>query len=357
MPVIISGIQQIGIGIPHVEEAWAWYRKAFGMDIPVFDEAAEANLMLPYTGGKPHQRRAVLALNTQGGGGMEIWQYTSRTPQGPDSRPLLGDLGIGVCKIKSADVASAFDALQAKGIAAVDSKPLQTPDKRSCFYLEDPYQNLFQVVSSNSWFKRNSLATGGVLGCIIGVTDIERSLPLYQEILGYDQVLSDETGSFEDFASLPGGTEEFRRVLLTHSQPRQGKFSKMLGASEIELIQVLSRKPKKVFEGRFWGDLGYIHLCFDIHGMYELKALCESKGFPFTVDSSHSLGKEFDMGEASGHFSYIEDPDGTLIEFVEAHKIPIAKKWGWYLDLRKRKPEKPLPNWMLRALSLNRVKE
>ena len=356
MSVIISGIQQIGIGIPQVEEAWAWYRKAFGMDIPVFDEAAEANLMLPYTGGKPHQRRAVLALNTQGGGGMEIWQYTSRTPQGPAKRPLLGDLGINVCKIKAPKIPEAYTALKSKGIQLLDPSPTQGPDKRLCFYVEDPYQNLFQVVFSNNWFKRNKLPTGGVLGCQIGVSDIDRSLPFYRDILGYDKIVCDDTGTFEDYEHLPGGKETFRRVLLTHSKPREGKFSRMLGNSEIELIQVLSRKPDKIFEGRFWGDLGYIHLCFDIHGMYELKALCEEKGHPFTVDSSHSLGKEFDMGEASGHFSYVEDPDGTLIEFVEAHKIPIAKKLGWYLDLRKRQPEKPLPDWMLRALSLNRVR-
>ncbi len=77
----IAGIQQIGIGIPDVHEAFDWYRIHFGMDIPIFEEAAEANLMLPYTGGKPHQRHAILAINMAGGGGFEIWQYTSRVPQ------------------------------------------------------------------------------------------------------------------------------------------------------------------------------------------------------------------------------------------------------------------------------------
>ena len=46
------------------------------------------------------------------------------------------------------------------------------------------------------------------------------------------------------------------------------------------------------------------------------------------------------MGEAAGHFAYIEDPDGTLIEFVETLKIPIIKKLGWYINLEKRAPEK-----------------
>ena len=36
MSKIISGIQQIGIGIPNVHEAWKWYRQNFGMDISCF---------------------------------------------------------------------------------------------------------------------------------------------------------------------------------------------------------------------------------------------------------------------------------------------------------------------------------
>ncbi len=65
----------------------------------------------------------------------------------------------------------------------------------------------------------------------------------------------------------------------------------------------------------------------------------------------------FDMGEAAGHFSYVEDPDGTLIEFVESHKLPVSKKLGWYINLRKRNPEKPLANWIVKAMKYNRIKD
>ena len=61
------------------------------------------------------------------------------------------------------------------------------------------------------------------------------------------------------------------------------------------------------------------------------------------------------MGDASGLFSYIEDDDGTLIEFVETQKIPIFKKLGWSYNLKKHNPEKPLPDWMIKALKFNRV--
>jgi len=141
------------------------------------------------------------------------------------------------------------------------------------------------------------------------------------------------------------------------SKAPRGFLSRIFGPSEIELIQGLDRKPVKIFNNRYWGDLGFIHLCYDIQGMNLLREECCEKGFPFTVDSDiHPEGDSFDMGEAAGHFAYIEDPDGTLIEFVETHKIPIIKKLGWYINLRKRNPLKPLPNWILKALKYSKVK-
>ena len=88
--------------------------------------------------------------------------------------------------------------------------------------------------------------------------------------------------------------------------------------------------------------------------MNKLRKECEEKGFPFTVDSARDMDT-FDMGEAAGSFSYIQAPEGTLIEFVETHKIPLLKRLGWSLDLTKRKPG-PLPRWMFSLFSLMRVK-
>ena len=103
--------------------------------------------------------------------------------------------------------------------------------------------------------------------------------------------------------------------------------------------------------------VGFIHLCFDIRGMDDLRQYCDEKGFPFTVDTMKSIdGRSFDMGEAAGHFAYAEDPDGTLIEFVETHKVPILKKFGWYLSLMKRDPDKSLPMIVFRFLRFSKVK-
>jgi catechol 2,3-dioxygenase-like lactoylglutathione lyase family enzyme len=354
---IISGIQQIGIGVSNCHEAWNWYREHFGMDIKIFEESAVAELMYSYTGGKPRKRHAALTMNLQGGGGFEIWQYVDRIPDAPANEIQAGDLGIYITKIKTRNVKAAYENFKNKNL--ILNEISLGPDGKEHFFIKDPYNNIFQVVEGTSWFipERKKL-TGAAFGAIIGVSDIENARKVYSGILGYDTVIYDKTGVFEDLKCLPGGDKTFRRVLLMHSRPRLGSFSRLLGSSVMELIQVTDRRPEQIFKNRYWGDLGFIHLCYDIKGMDALRTECESKGFAFTVDSTHTLKTDtFDMGEAAGHFAYIEDPDSTLIEFVETDKIPIMKKFGWYLDLRKRDPSKPLPNWILKTLKYSRINE
>jgi len=349
---IISGIQQIGIGVPNVHEGFAWYRKNFGMDIPVFEEAAEANLMLPYTGGKPHKRHAILAINLKGGGGFEIWQYTSRTPQPSAFKLQLGDIGMFCAKMKTDNIEKCRTMLlQSKPGVITDI--CTTPYGKKHFYVTDLYGNLFEVIEDDYWFSKGPSNTGGPIGVVIGVSDVVKAKRFYGNVLGYNKVLFEETGVFRDYEGIAGANEICTRVVLTHQEPRKGPFARLFGNSYIELVQTHNYMGKKIFENRFWGDLGFIHLCFDIKNMHALKTACENEGHPFTVDG----GAGFEMGEAAGHFTYIEDPDGTLIEFVETKKIPVLKKLGWYLDLKKRDPEKPLPDWMLKSMRFNRVKD
>ena len=345
--VIISGIQQIGIGNNDVYRTWDWYRKNLSMDVPIFDEAAEAALMLPYTGGEPRSRHAILALNMLGGAGAEIWQYTTREGQASEQELKYGDLGINVAVYKSKNIEKSHKHLSKDSPC---SPILEYVDDRRSFYSKDLDGNLIRLVESDDWFQGGQSHCGGVYGAAIGVSDMDESMRFYKEILGYDQVLDEKKIKLHAF--LPGDNNaSYHSVILTHSNQRSGAFSPLLGRSEIELVQCLDREPVQIFKDRMWGDLGYIHLCFDINGMAALRSKCRSNGCPFTVDSG-----DFDMGEAAGQFAYIEDPDGTLIEFVETHRVPILKKIGWYLNLRKRHPEKPLPRWMLKAMGLNRKK-
>ena len=348
----INGIQQLGVGVPNLQEGFKWYRSYFGMDIKMFEEAALAELMLPHTESKPRERHAILALNMQGGGGFEIWQHTGKTPEPQKFEVQIGDLGICIGKLKSADIHKTyrqFNTWNIEILSPIDKDPAGNEH----FYVKDLYNNVWEIAYDSYVYQKEKSVTGGVYGVVIGVKDIDESLKVYRDILNYDTVVYDEKGKFSDWAGVPGCENTYRRVLLRHSEVRNGSFSPIFGSTCIELVQVIDREPRDIFEGRIWGDPGFIHLCFDINGMDELREEVKTKGFPFTVDSAKA-GETFDMGEAAGSFAYIQAPEGTLIEFVETHKIPLIKKIGWYLDLRKR-GEKPLPKYMFKLFGLMRV--
>jgi len=347
---VICGLQQVGIGVKSADETWKWYRENFGFDIPIVADEGVAERMLPYTGGKPQPRYAVLAIHLQGGGGLEIWEPCGRELNYPKDQPKLGDLGIFIAKIKTRDLQATYDTFSRKGF-----RMLSTPSTFAGiphFYMQDPWNNLLEIVEdSYVMIPSKTFATGGAIGVVLGVSDMDRSIAFYGKLLGYDRVVADETDVFEDMKALPGGDRRIRRVLLARTQPFAGPLSELMGPSRIELVQAVEEKPVKIYQGRYWGDPGFIHLCFDVRNMDAVQAECEALGHSFVCDS----GVDFDMGDANGHFTYIEDPDGTLIEFVETFRIPVVKKIGFYIDFKKRDDRKPLPRWMIRALRFLRV--
>jgi catechol 2,3-dioxygenase-like lactoylglutathione lyase family enzyme len=350
--VQINGIQQVGIGVENASEAWAWYRKAFKMDVPIFQDSAEAKLMTRYTAGKVESRHAILAMNMQGGGGFEIWQYTSKTPQASRNKLQWTDLGILAVKIRCKDSQKTYDHLQSIG-ADILNMPSKNPTGDQHFYVKDPYGNIFELVENKSWFSQNKDLTGGVLGVVMGVSAIDKVLPIYQNHFQQSDILADSSQVWDDFKSLGVLGQAFRRVILEGSSEPSGAVGKLLCQTQIELIETDHPSRNIIFADRNWGDLGFIHLCFDVNEMSALKANLKAVGIEFTVDSE----SEFDMGKAAGRFAYIEDPDGTLIEMVETFKIPIMEKIGWYLNLRNRKKHATLPSFLLKILALNRVKD
>ena len=347
---IICGIQQVGIGVSNFVEAWKWYYDNFGFEIKIVDDEGVAERMLPYTGGKPQPRRSGIAVNIRGGGGFEIWE--------PKGRPLnylkepvkLGDLGIIIAKVKTHDIEAAYNTYINKGLDVI-SEILTAPTGQKHFFMKDPYGNLFQLEKDDYVFIDEKKLTGGANGVILGVSNIDRSLPFYTQLLDYDKVVFDQTGVFEDLQALEGGKNKLRRVILERSKPIEGPLSRIMGTSHLELIQGIdNHQGKKLYEGRYWGDPGFIHLCFDVRHMEAVKAQAESMGHPFVCDS----GADFGMGDANGHFTYVEDPDGTLIEFVETFKIPIAKNFGLFLNLANKDDHKPLG--ILKLLRFAKVK-
>lgn len=296
----VGGIQQIGIGVEDAAHAFEHYKKDFGFNVKIFDDAATASLMKQYTGGDAHSRRAILTLNENGGGGLEIWQFTNRkASNAKEFGP--GDLGI-----------------IALGVDGISSN--NTPWKR------DDYGNLFKINSAEK--------TSGIKEVFVGVKSLEKSTPFYQTLLK-DATVSNGNLEYK-------GRDYATQSLFT-ANPSNTAFSKILGPFTVTLVE--SPEGQHYFKDRFWGDKGFIHLCLDVENMDGLKSTCDAANIPFSVDSKGN----FDMGDTGGRFAYVEDPDGTLIELVEVLKFPISKKPRIQIPLHW-KILKPLPKFLLKIL-------
>ena len=167
---VITGIQQIGVGNPDVQKAWNWARRV-GSDLKLFDSADEAQLMTRYTGGEVHRRHAIFALNLQGGGGLELWQFTSRGSNKPDFKPLPGDTGIMTARIKCKSIESAEKFLRKNGVNLVGG--LRTaPDGSNWLAFDDPFGNVYQVSECGEWFLDKGHRMVGVCVAMIGVSNM-----------------------------------------------------------------------------------------------------------------------------------------------------------------------------------------
>lgn len=347
---VICGIQQVGIGVEDLMAAWKWYNKHLNIQIPMVDDEGVAERMLPYTGGKPQPRHAILAISQRGGGGFEIWQPQGRKVVYPKEPLRLGDLGINICKVKAKDINIAFNYFTDNEITILSDISV-SPLGLEHFYIQDPWGNIFEIEKDDYCFIDVEQHTGGSNGVVIGVSDMEKSIKFYKELLDYDIVAFDKTDVFADFGDLNGRKCKIRRVELKRSKPVCGPLSDLMGNSHLELVQNLDIEPHKTLEGRWWGDPGFIHLCFDVRNMDKVHEAAKALGHDFVCDS----GDNFDMGDANGHFTYVEDPDGTLIEFVETLKIPVIRKLGISINLKKRDDYKHLPRFITKALRFMKV--
>jgi catechol 2,3-dioxygenase-like lactoylglutathione lyase family enzyme len=292
-----------------------------------------------------------MIMNLQGGCAIEVIRPTSFEPK-PAMPAAIGDLGICITQVKCKDIQASQDfckANKAPGLTSISTDPIG----RKTFYMQDLDGLHWQFIESNQWYTQHGHHSGGVIGCSVGVSNMDTALGLYAKVLGFDKILHDSQNHFDDWQKIKGGHEKFRRVILTQSAQPGGGFAKVTGATFIELVQALDRQPAYLFEDRIWGDSMFAHIGFDVKGMKALGEDLGKAGYHFTCDSQDALS----MGQTKVHCTYIHDKDHTLIEMIEVFKVPIIEKWGIFLNVEKRDPLKPLPDFMLKALRFSRIKD
>ncbi|WGK68991.1 VOC family protein [Candidatus Haliotispira prima] len=363
---MINAIQQLGLGVINKEITLEWFARVLGFRTVIFNDQGDATFMTQYTGGEICQRDAALVLNSHGGGGLEIWQHISRQPIAQPKNMNLHSTGFLICKVRCKGIDAVIEQLWADrepSLSIIGNIEERPTGERCCYF--SVFGSWFQLVEEKCGYFRDTGTSfcAGVMGVTVGVDDMERSLKFYRNVLGYNHIVQDKEGEWSDWTGFydlnQSNSGVYRRVLLRRENPETGLYAKVFGVGEIELIKTIHSsfgelwqttkeglrlsKGTHLYSDRYWGDPGFIHLCFDVSQMAELAESCARLGAHFTVDT----GADFSMGKlASGRFAYLEDPDGSLIEFVETYRIPILKKPGLFLNVKGR--AKALPRWILK---------
>lgn len=245
----------------------------------------------------------------EGGASIQFVQIDSEKIINP--KPNLLQIGIIGIKIKSSEINRSFFHYRNKNLASLTTirvKPLY----HKHFHLVT--QNfLFQIKADDSdFFGFFNKKNGGVKGLILGVKDIEKSKEFYKKVLGFNEIIYEGQGKFEDFEGLNGGNNIFKRAIVKQSNQTDNKFKNYFGITEIEFLQVINKEQ-------------LIQKNTNEVNPYR---------FGFTsVDNSDIIGNYIELGydcEVSGNEEYIEisDPDGITITCQKK----AIKKRATFLD-------------------------
>lgn len=242
---------------------------------------------------------------------------TSRHLRVP-SRPTGAISGIWPAGYRANNISGVINRLQGLGVRfKTRSYFTNLPDGQrwESAFLTDPDGNLIELIDPAPGTPGQP-AVSGLTQVTIGVRDMDKALAFYQNILGYDSVLLDNTGKPPNLDSVSNGNLEQRQVLLGRTLRFKSPFTAPDGGT-VRLVQVRGYKGKELFAGRRWGDIGQMECCFEVDDLRS------------TISDLRSMKTEvfhpptyMDMGSGSnGSFAYIKDPDGTPIEFVEVKKV------------------------------------
>lgn len=172
-------------------------------------------------------------------------------------------------------------------------------------YVKDPDDALVEF--SQVWQPRQKVGIAeGFTGIIslahvgLGVTDMERSIVFYRDILGFRKVIYDIEG--ESAMSKMVGEPLRRRIAMLGSE---------YGTSAIELIQAFApyRARLRSAEAR-WGSIGAMEMGIEVK---DLEKICQSLSKK-DISFINRLGFQ---EEINAKYAYIRNPDGLDIELIE----------------------------------------
>ena len=147
----------------------------------------------------------------------------------------------------------------------------------------------------------------------MGVSDMDRSLKFYGELLGFTQVMFDYTGSLPGMEKVAGKPETKARVVMLKNQN-----TGPLGLGMIKLVQLLppdKPEPCTVALTRLWPDIDIAEVCFNTRvGARKIFEQLVDKGVKAALIPSPG---RFLPYNTENTYAYMRDPDNGLMEFID----------------------------------------
>src|SRR4030042_1397743 len=158
----------------------------------------------------------------------------------------------------------------------------------------------------------------------IGVSDMDKSLDFYSNLLGFKQVMVDYTGTIPGMERVTGKSTNARVVML------KNESTGPLGLGMLKLVHLLPPdKPDPCFvqvltpgqpqtpvaDALRWGDITIAEACFNTRGgTGKVTEQLAEKGVKVETEAATYRFPPYD---AETTFSYVRDPDNSLIELAD----------------------------------------
>ncbi len=302
----ISGVHHVAIGAKNLEAMKSFYCDVLGFTevFAEFDES-EQEIMREVTRSSRAVFSGTILCQKAGGILLELIHLSEPVPRPIRKDFRYGDIGVAKITVAVSDVREVYEELKDKANFCSLPKVAAIPGWTDYpfVYCRDPEGNLVELVSASA---RTEGIFGGACSIGISVTDLERSVSFYRNLLGFHVAIIDIHEGFSGLVDevSAGAHSRVRSCLLSAN----GKRDAM-----IELFEVLKPRGRSIPFSAIWGDFGYLQVAFNCDDIRAVVHDLERAGMDLLCSP-----KVMDGGipEHPGEFVYVRDPDGIPIEFL-----------------------------------------